>query len=76
MLVDASLGFVMSAALCVAAVRAVDEAQDELRAHVRRTIDACMPGGRYALGSGNTICNYVPIPNYFAMVEEALNYAR
>ena len=46
-----------------------------LRAHVRTIIDACMPGGRFALGSGNTVCNYVPLKNYFAMVEEALNYA-
>ncbi|MBI5095083.1 MAG: hypothetical protein HZB26_21940 [Candidatus Hydrogenedentes bacterium] len=48
--------------------------ESELRAYTRQTIEACMPGGRYALGSGNTVCNYVPIPNYFAMVEEALNY--
>lgn len=48
--------------------------EKELRAHVRGVIDACMPGGRFALGSGNTVCNYVPLSNYFAMVEEALNY--
>lgn len=47
----------------------------ELRRHVRSVIDACMPGGRFAVGSGNTVCNYVPLQNYFAMVEEALNYA-
>ena len=46
----------------------------ELRIHVRKVIEACMPGGRFALGSGNTLCNYVPLNNYFAMVEEALNY--
>ncbi len=49
--------------------------EPELRSHVRGVIDACLPGGRFALGSGNTVCNYVPIENYFAMVEEALNYA-
>lgn len=47
----------------------------ELRAHVRTVIETCMPGGRFALGSGNTVCNYIPINNYFAMVEEALHYA-
>ncbi len=47
----------------------------ELRAHVRTVIETCMPGGRFALGSGNTVCNYIPVENYFAMVEEALNYA-
>lgn len=48
--------------------------EPELRAHVRKVLDACMPGGRFALGSGNTVCNYVPLNNYFAMVDEALNY--
>ncbi len=48
--------------------------EDELRRHVRRIIEACLPGGRFALGSGNSVCNYVPVSNYFAMVEEALNF--
>ncbi len=46
----------------------------ELRKHTRKIIELCMPGGRFCLGSGNTITNYVPLPNYFAMVEEGLNY--
>ncbi|MFH0795762.1 MAG: uroporphyrinogen decarboxylase family protein [Candidatus Omnitrophota bacterium] len=49
--------------------------EDALRAHVRQIISACLPGGRYALGSGNTVANYVPISNYFAMVEEGLNFS-
>ena len=49
--------------------------EPELRAHVRKVIAACSTGGRYALGSGNTVCNYVPIGNYFAMVEECMHYA-
>jgi uroporphyrinogen decarboxylase len=48
--------------------------EDELRRHVRRIIEACLPGGRFALGSGNSVCNYVPVSNYFAMVEEGLNF--
>lgn len=48
----------------------------DLRAHVRMILNACMPAGRFALGSGNTVCNYVPLSNYFAMVEEAFNYAQ
>lgn len=48
--------------------------EPDLRKHVRTIIDVCMPGGRFAVGSGNTVCNYVPLQNYFAMVEEALNY--
>jgi len=48
--------------------------ENDLRRHVRSIIDECLPGGRFALGSGNTVCNYIPIQNYFAMVEEGLNY--
>jgi uroporphyrinogen decarboxylase len=49
--------------------------EDDLRRYVRSVIEICLPGGRYALGSGNTVCNYVPIPNYLAMVEEGLNFS-
>ncbi len=48
--------------------------EDDLRIYVRQVIKTCLPGGRYCLGSGNTVANYVPIPNYFAMVEEGLNF--
>ncbi len=27
---------------------------------------------RYTVGSGNSVPSYVPLPNYLAMVEEAL----
>ena len=47
-----------------------------VRREVRRILDACMPGGRYALGSGNSIANYVPLANYMAMCHEGLNYGR
>ena len=49
--------------------------EDALRTHVRQIINACLPGGHFALGSGNTVANYVSIPNYFAMVEEGLNFS-
>ncbi len=48
--------------------------EKELRKYVRNILDACMPGGRYALGSGNSIANYVPVKNYFIMLEEGLNW--
>ncbi|HXK44767.1 MAG TPA: uroporphyrinogen decarboxylase family protein, partial [bacterium] len=48
--------------------------ENQLRQHVRNILDVCMPGGRYCLGSGNSVTNYVPVENYFAMVEEGLNY--
>jgi len=43
--------------------------ETQLRAHVKQTLSECMPG-RFALGSGNTIANYVPPANYLAMLEE------
>jgi uroporphyrinogen decarboxylase len=46
----------------------------EVRERVRRTLDACMPGGGYCLGTGNTVANYVPIDNYLAMVDEGRRF--
>ena len=43
---------------------------DQVRARTRQVLEACMPGGGFALGSGNTVANYVPLENYFAMLEE------
>ena len=48
--------------------------EDAIRARVRETLDVCLPGGGYCLGSGNTIANYVPIQNYLAMLDEGRNY--
>jgi uroporphyrinogen decarboxylase len=45
---------------------------DEVRTYVRRTIEACTPGGRYAIGSGNSIPSYIPVENYLTMLDEAL----
>lgn len=46
--------------------------EGDLRAYVRGILEACAPGGGYALGSGNSIANYVPPVNLFAMLDEAL----
>jgi uroporphyrinogen decarboxylase len=35
-----------------------------------------MPGGGYALGSGNSIANYIPAENYIAMLEEGWRAGR
>jgi len=43
---------------------------EQVRARTRQVLEACMPGGGFALGSGNTVANYIPIENYFAMLEE------
>ncbi len=46
-----------------------DEAS--LRGYVRKVIDACVPGGRFALGAGNSIPSYIPMENYLIMLDEA-----
>ena len=46
-----------------------DEAS--LRAYVRKIIDSCAPGGRFALGAGNSIPSYIPVQNYLVMLDEA-----
>jgi uroporphyrinogen decarboxylase len=33
-----------------------------------------MPGGGFALGSGNSLANYIPLENYFAMLEEGRSF--
>lgn len=45
--------------------------REKLRKYVRETLDECMPE-RYALGSGNTIANYILVENYLVMLEEGL----
>lgn len=50
-----------------------DEA--DLRAYVRRIVDSCAPSGGYALGSGNSIANYVPPANLRIMLDEAMKAA-
>ncbi len=44
--------------------------EPEVRERVREVLDACMSGGGYCLGSGNSVANYIPPANYFAMLDE------
>ena len=46
--------------------------EEEVRAYTRRTLEECMPGGGYALGTGNSVANYIPVPNYVAMLDEGM----
>ncbi len=48
--------------------------EKDLRSYVRRTLEICHQGGRYALGSGNSISNYIPISNYLSMLDEGLRF--
>jgi len=45
---------------------------DALRKYVRHVIDVCSPGGRFAVGAGNSIPSYIPVENYLTMLDEAL----
>ncbi len=42
-----------------------------LRSYVRSIVEQCGPGGGYALGSGNSIANYIPPENLRVMLDEA-----
>jgi uroporphyrinogen decarboxylase len=46
---------------------------EDVRRRVRFLIETCGSRGRYAIGSGNSIPSYIPLKNYLAMVDEALN---
>jgi uroporphyrinogen decarboxylase len=45
-----------------------------IRRRVRETLDECMPGGGYCLGTGNTVANFIPLDNYLAMLDEGRLY--
>ncbi|MCP4753037.1 MAG: hypothetical protein GY866_19285 [Proteobacteria bacterium] len=43
---------------------------EAVRLRTKEILDACGPGGRYAMGSGNSVTNYCKIENYYAMIDE------
>jgi len=49
--------------------------EEEVRARVRDTLDICMPGSGYVLGTGNSVANYIPVDNYLAMLDEGRRFA-
>jgi uroporphyrinogen decarboxylase len=46
-----------------------------VRRRVRHTLEECMPGGGYCLGTGNSVANYVPLENYLAMLDEGRRWS-
>jgi uroporphyrinogen decarboxylase len=50
-------------------------APEDVRRRVRQLIEVCGARGRYVVGSGNSIPSYIPVQNYLAMVDEALELA-
>ena len=50
--------------------------ESSLRAWVREIIRSAAPGGGYALGSGNSLANYIRPGNYLAMIDEGRKHGR
>jgi uroporphyrinogen decarboxylase len=48
--------------------------ENQVRRRVRTTLEACMAGGGYCLGTGNSVANYIPIENYLAMLDEGRRF--
>ena len=46
-----------------------------VRKYVSDILSACAPGGGYALGTGNSVANYIPIENYLAMLDEGRRFS-
>jgi uroporphyrinogen decarboxylase len=49
---------------------------EEFRPYCREVLAACMEGGGYALGTGNSPATYVRLENFYAMHEEGLAHGR
>ena len=47
----------------------------EVRARVRDTLETCMAGSGYCLGTGNSVANYIPVDHYLAMLDEGRRFA-
>jgi uroporphyrinogen decarboxylase len=48
--------------------------EDAIRKRVRETLNICMPGGGYCLGTGNSVADYIPIDNYLVMLDEGRRF--
>lgn len=46
---------------------------EKVRQRTRQLVETCSAQGRFAIGSGNSIPSYVPVDNYLAMIDEALD---
>jgi len=44
--------------------------EEKIRERVRDTLEICVPGGGYCLGTGNSVANYIPLDHYLAMLDE------
>lgn len=44
--------------------------EEEIRAYTDLLLDECGAGGGYALGTGNSIADYIPLPHYLTMLQQ------
>lgn len=49
--------------------------EPEVRAYARRQIEQCFSDGHWALGTGNSLTDYMPVENYIAVLEEGISAA-
>ncbi len=50
--------------------------KEEIKAYTRDLIEKCFYDGYWALGTGNSLPNYMPVENYIAALEEGFNLFR
>lgn len=50
------------------------ESGDNIKKHTEFLLETCGAGGGYALGSGNSIADYVPLENYLIMLETGWHF--
>ncbi|HBG26268.1 MAG TPA: uroporphyrinogen-III decarboxylase-like protein, partial [Phycisphaerales bacterium] len=50
------------------------ETVEQVREHTRMLMKNCSVGGCWAIGTGNSVADYVPVENFLAMLDEAYNY--
>jgi uroporphyrinogen decarboxylase len=48
--------------------------EEQIRQRVRNTLEYCLPGGGYCLGTGNSVANYLPVENYLIMLDEGRKF--
>jgi len=47
----------------------------EIQAYTRSKIEQCFADGHWALGTGNSLTDYMPIDIYMAALEEGIRFA-
>jgi uroporphyrinogen decarboxylase len=46
----------------------------QVRTYCRQILRECAPGGGFAMGTGNSVANYIPLENYLALVDELARF--